>query len=43
MLQFNPFNRPTVEQLLANTYFDDVRQFSQAVEAPFEIDFDFEN
>ena len=42
MLQFNPFNRPTVEQLLANTYFDDVRQFSQAVDAPFEIDFDFE-
>lgn len=42
MLQFNPFNRPTVDQLLEDPYFDDVRQFSQAYDFSEEISFDFE-
>ena len=42
MLQFNPYNRPTVDQLIEDPYFDDVRQFSQAYEAPEKISFAFE-
>lgn len=42
MLQFNPYNRPTVDQLIDDPYFDDVRQFSQAYEAPEKISFAFE-
>ena len=43
MLQFNPFFRPTVDELLSDNYFSDVRQFSQAYDSPSEIVFDFEN
>ena len=34
MLQFNPFNRPTVNELIQDHYFDDVRAFSTAKDAP---------
>ena len=43
MLQFNPYFRPTVDELLSDNYFSDVRQFSQAYDSPSEIVFDFEN
>jgi mitogen-activated protein kinase 1/3 len=43
MLQFNPYFRPTVDELLSDDYFSDVRQFSQAYDAPSKIVFDFEN
>ena len=42
MLQFNPFNRPTVDELLNDAYFNDVRQFSKARDAPAEISLPFE-
>ena len=42
MLQFNPFNRPNVDQLLKDPYFDEVRAFSQAYDAPEEISLAFE-
>jgi hypothetical protein len=42
MLQFNPFNRPHVDELIKDSYFDDVRQFSQAYDSPAEIAFAFE-
>lgn len=42
MLQFNPFYRPTVDQLINDPYFDDVRQFSQAYDAREQISFAFE-
>lgn len=42
MLQFNPFNRPNVEELINDEYFDDVRNFSKACNAPEEISFAFE-
>ena len=42
MLRFNPFDRPDVDVLLNDPYFDDVRQFSAAQSAPEEISFSFE-
>ena len=38
MLQFNPFFRPTVDELLASPYFDEVRQFSIVYNAMHEVD-----
>jgi len=43
MLQFNPYFRPTVDELICDSYFDDVRKFSQAYDAPSEISFAFED
>ena len=42
MLEFNPYNRPIVSELLSDSYFDDVRHYSQALEAPEEISFEFD-
>lgn len=42
MLQFNPFFRPNVDTLLQDAYFDEVRQFSKAYNAPEIISLDFE-
>ena len=42
MLRFNPFDRPNVDQLLNDPYFNDVRLFSNAQNAPEEIAFAFE-
>ena len=43
MLQFNPFFRPTVDELLASPYFDEVRQFSIVYNAMHEVDLKFEH
>lgn len=43
MLQFNPFYRPSVDELIRDSYFDDVRQFAQAYDCPEQIAFDFED
>jgi len=42
MLQFNPYNRPNVDTLLNDPYFDEVRAFSKAYDAPEVISLDFE-
>ncbi len=42
MLQFNPFNRPNVDELVNDPYFDEVRQFSKAYDAPEKLSLDFE-
>ena len=42
MLKFNPFYRPSAEQLLKNPYFDEVRAFSKEYDAPAQISLDFE-
>ena len=42
MLQFNPYNRPTVGELLSDGYFDDVRSYSEVYEASEEISFPFD-
>ena len=42
MLQFNPFYRPSVDALIADTYFDEVRMFAQVYDAPEQISLDFE-
>ena len=43
MLSFNPFFRPTVDDLLESSYFDEVRQFSVVYNAMNEIDLLFEH
>lgn len=43
MLQFNPFFRPNVDELIKDPYFDDVRQFAQAYDCPEQVAFDFED
>ena len=43
MLQFNPFTRPSADQLLNDPYFDEVRKFSQAFDSQEQVSFDFEN
>lgn len=42
MLQFNPFHRPSVDTLIQDPYFDEVRQFSKAYNAQEIISLDFE-
>ena len=42
MLQFNPFNRASADELINDAYFDDVRRFSKAYDAPEQIGFAFE-
>ena len=42
MLEFNPFYRPSVDTLIADTYFDEVRMFAQVYDAPEQISLDFE-
>jgi len=42
MLAFNPFLRPTVDELIEDPYFDDVRQFSSAYSAPNKINLPWE-
>ena len=42
MLQFNPFYRPSVDQLIEDPYFDEVRMFGQVYDAPEQISLDFE-
>lgn len=42
MLQFNPFYRPSVDKLIQDPYFDEVRMFSKAYNAHEIISLDFE-
>mmetsp|Transcript_43569 Transcript_43569/g.57697 ORF Transcript_43569/g.57697 Transcript_43569/m.57697 type:complete len:102 (-) Transcript_43569:387-692(-) len=42
MLQFNPFYRPSVDSLIEDPYFDEVRMFSKSYDAPEVISLDFE-
>ena len=42
MLQFNPFFRPSVDKLIEDPFFDEVRMFSKAYDAHETISLDFE-
>jgi len=42
MLQFNPNNRITVNEALANSYFDDIREPEKEINADIPADFEFE-
>jgi hypothetical protein len=43
MLQFDPRRRIAVEQVLLNSYFDEVRNISTETEAEIPADFEFED
>ena len=42
MLQFNPFFRPSIEECLESSYFDNVRMFSVAEKANKTVNLAFE-
>jgi len=42
MLQFNPFLRPTIDECLQSSYFDNVRMFSVSEKAGKTINLAFE-
>ena len=42
MLMFNPSKRSTVDELLADPYFNDVRKVSDVKPSPGVVDFPFE-
>ena len=42
-IQFNPASRPTINQLLANKWFDDVREHSKETQADIPPSFEFED
>ena len=43
MLEYNPFFRPTANQLLIDPYFDDIRNLKKEARAPYKINLSFDN
>jgi serine/threonine protein kinase len=41
-LQFNPNRRPTIKELLAHPYFDNIRNLQLEADADVETQFEFE-